>query len=786
MKKTLSVLSTLLMLSAPVVAQRVTTDSFDELKVHYITPSVDITEGEYILLSVGDYIPGGELGAPTLPMSSSLLSVPFCDSMTVQVSNAVYDTLMLPAGRVMPLQPSRSKSDNREPQMIVNETVYATNAFFSRPLATVTPLGIGRDRNYAVLTWSPVSINPVSGQMVVCRRADVTVRYRGSDDGFSQKYFERYHSPAFTYGPTLNTLFSPKSIRTTAPVRMVVVAPQGLRCAALDEFVDWKRQQGMMVDLIYQPNGTAAATTAASLQRLFDEASDAAPAPTYLLLVGDIAQMPPFQSNLSSSTVNALQNYAGLSPDHVTDLYFTSWTAGDNLPDCYQGRFSATDTNTLRNIIDKTLYYERYQFSNDSYLGRAALIAGYDNGYNSDTYDNAWRCADPTMDYIAYYYVNADNGYNTVYYYKNDPNTAPTGVAVTGNSQSSSAASTLRTRYNSGVGWINYSAHGDWNCWYKPSFTVSHVSQMANADMPSFMIGNCCLSNKFDEGTCFGEALLRKNNRAGAIGYIGATNSTFWGEDFYWSVGVRSNISHTMSPSYDSNRKGMYDRLFHTHGESFADQLRSAGQVLNGGNMSVQRAVGSSSWANAMAEYYWEIYELMGDPSLMPWMGPAQELTASAVKVGRELTVTTVPNAYVALIHGDNHELVSATYADAGGVAVLAAPAASLDVSYTLSVTAQGYKPYFRPCSAGNVALDEASNPASRVTISPNPASAAAVVSANGLRCVTLLNVMGQTLQTVDATADRCSLNLQGIPTGLYLLRIQTAEGTCVKKLIVR
>lgn len=494
--------------------------------------------------------------------------------------------------------------------------------------------------------------------------------------------------------------------------------------------------------------------------------------------------MPPFQSNLTSSTVNVLSNYADLSPDHVTDLYFTSWTSGDKLPDCYQGRFSATDTNTLRSIVEKTLFYERYQFPDDSYLGRAALVAGYDNGYNTDSYDNAWRCADPTMDYIACYYVNAANGYNTVYYYKNDPATAPDGVTVTGNSQTSAASSTLRTRYNSGLGWINYSAHGDWDCWYKPSLTVSHANQMSNTDKPSFMIGNCCLSNKFDKGTCLGEALLRRGNRAGASAYVGATNSTFWNEDFYWSVGMRSNITHTMSPNYDSNRKGMYDRLFHTHGEAPSEYVYTAGQLLNGGNMSVQRAVGSSSWSTAVAEYYWEIYELMGDPSLLPWNGMAQDLTASAVKVAGELTVTAVPFAYVALVHGDNHDLVSSAFADASGVAVLSTSTTSLDTTYTLSITAQGYKPFLQPCTNPLVTIPQVE--AGTLSVSPNPASGVAEVRGTGLQSVSVLNMVGQQLQTVAASSDRCRLDLTSLPAGLYLLRIKTTEGTSVKKLVVK
>ena len=238
-----------------------------------------------------------------------------------------------------------------------------------------------------------------------------------------------------------------------------------------------------------------------------------------------------------------------------------------------------------------------------------------------------------------------------------------------------------------------------------------------------------------------------------------------------------------MSPNYDATRKGMYDRLFHTHGEAVADRVATAGQMLMAGNMSVNRAAGNS-WSNAMAEYYWEIYELMGDPSLMLWMGTAQELTTSAVLQHGLMTVTAVPNAYVALVHGDNHELVAASFADDMGVAQLAVSDPHLDSTYAISVTAQGYKPYLQACTSGNVAISEAV--ASDIVVSPNPASNATSVSASGLRCVALINVMGQTLQTVAAQGDRCTVSLDAIPAGLYLLRIEAASGTTVRKLVVK
>ena len=72
-----------------------------------------------------------------------------------------------------------------------------------------------------------------------------------------------------------------------------------------------------------------------------------------------------------------------------------------------------------------------------------------------------------------------------------------------------------------------------------------------------------------------------------------------------------------------------------------------------------------------------------------------------------------------------------------------------------------------------------------QVTVSPNPASSRCEVTAEGLQCVTLVNMMGQQLQTVGAQGDRCTVSLTSVPAGLYLLRIETAAGTITRKLVV-
>ncbi len=781
MRKASLFIVTFILCLLSVEAQQVVENNFDRLKVHYATPDVKIHSARdgYSLLQMEGYSQGGVHGRPSLPVQNSLIAVPFCDGMEVKVENAVFDTIAIEGLKVLPLQPSLPKSDRKEHPLFVDDVAYAADVFWGQSLASVQNLGVGRDRNYATLSFSPVSVNPVSGQMVVCRSADVTVSYRNADVATTMEYLQRYHSPAFGLGSTLNTVPGAKSVSNSAPLRMVIVVGQGLQCHAIQEFAEWKRTQGMLVDILVPSSYNTLAITN-TLKSMYTNASESSPAPTYVLLVGDVAQMPVYGTKIANSFFWQMQ----LSKDHATDLYYTTWSSGDILPDCYLGRFSASDTATLRNIVAKTLYYEQYRFFDDSYLAKAALVAGEDQG---STGDNAYRCADPTMDYVAYYYVNAANGFNTVKYYKNNTSFYPSGVTVTGSSQSTSSATALKSYYSVGAGWINYSAHGDWNMWYKPQFTVSDVSRMSNVNMPSVMIGNCCLTNRFNETTCFGESLLRKNNNAGAVIYIGATNSTFWDQDFYWSVGLRDNISNTMSPSYIAAKMGTYDRLFHTHGEALSDYAVTAGKMLYFGNMSVQNApTASSNWYGTTAEmkqYYWEIYELMGDPSLMPWLGRAEVLNLVLSSDGTSLRVAAAPGAYVALIANDGLQLQAAGFAGSDGLAWLPVPSVGLENCF-VSVSAQGYRPVQKACTPDNLAVDGIG--LHDVGISPNPASDHAVVSAVGLQHVALIDMTGRTLLTLPASGDRCRLDLSGLPAGLYLLRLVTANGSSTGKLLVK
>ena len=629
------------------------------------------------------YMSMSQVGKPALPAMVKLVELPLGTGLSYEVENAEYEILdgaMLGLTRqVMPAQPSRSKSDRSAVVLIQDNQTYRTNALFGADLVSVNEIGVARDRNLAEVTFCPVRWNPVTNQVEVCKHATVHIRKTNVDRQATERMKQLHHSGAFsTIASTINVLPAPKDVSMCAPLRYTIIAHSSFE-GKFDNFVAWKKRQGFMVDVAYTSDanvGTTTTSIAAYLKSQYTNATADMPAPTYVLFIGDVAQIPAFTGRADNG--------------HITDLYYMTWTDGDNIPDCYYGRFSAQNLDQLTPQIDKTLFYEQYSFTDPSYLGKAVLIAGVDGGYSSD---NGYRYADPAMDYVAKTYVNAANGYTNVYYYKNNTSFAPNGVTVTGSSQASNTASVLRSLYNTGAGWINYSAHGDVQEWSNPNFDNSDANAMTNAGKYPVMIGNCCLSGKFNESECLGEALLRKAN-AGAIAYYGGTNYTYWSEDFYWSVGVRSNISNTCDPNYDAQHLGMYDRLFHTHSEPFSDWYITAGSIPMAGNLAVQSSTSS------LKQYYWEVYHLMGDPSLLPWLGEADDMsvtcTPGTLMVGSSsATVQCVPYAYVALTNC-NGNLVAAAFANASGQATLSFSSLNAPGTYELAVTAQGYKPYFQ------------------------------------------------------------------------------------------
>jgi len=597
------------------------------------------SEGEYINIIIPGYTPNGEYGAPELKSINRLIEVPYNADIVVEVKSYTEETISLDelgySLKIMPNQPSLLKSqDPKDVEFIINKDYYNGTSSYEPELITINKLSKMRGVQIANLEINPFSYDADQNILTIKNNLRVEIEFKNPDWESTNRIKEKYYSPAFdrVYNMLWNyTELNTKDALSQYPIKYVIVSDPMFE-ETLQEFIEWKTKKGFYVVEAYTDEiGSSVNDIKSYLQGLYEAGTPEDPAPTYVLFVGDIAQVP---------TNNAGSGYS----THVSDMYTVEFDGGDDfVPEMYFGRFSATSIAELEPQIDKTLMFEQYTFPDPNFLEEVVLVAGVDQ-----TYGNSH--ANGQVNYANNYYFNAEhNIVSNTYLYP----------------ESGNLDSEIISEISQGVGFVNYTAHCGSTGWGDPSFTNSDVPNLQNDNKYFFSVGNCCQSNQFDDPSCFGETLLRAANK-GAVIHIGGSNSTYWNEDFYWSVGVASSINANIT--YEQSSTAAYDHLFHENGE---DPYVNAYQMIYIGNMAVMEGSNATN-----AQYYWEIYHVMGDPSLMPYAGIPTEMEVdyfSSIPIGTsQLLVTTEPDAYVAFsIDG---ELLSAVLANESGEALLEFP----------------------------------------------------------------------------------------------------------------
>lgn len=626
---------------------------------------INTPEGIFNKLIVPSYVHSKEYGKPELPQIQKLIEIPIGADITTELLAYEKQTLLLTDfginHKLIPSQPSISKGEDASsvPFKYYPE-IYDQDEFLGKEIVTVERLGILRGVQIALLTIAPFKYNPVSNELMIFNNIELHVSYGNADYKQTQLLKEKNYTPAFnpSFLELLNYKPLAKDLITTYPVKYVIVSDSMFQ-NDLQNFIEWKTKKGFNVVEAYTNDPMVGSTTTsikAYLEGLYTAGTAADPAPSYVLFVGDVAQVPAHNGNSGS---------------HVSDLYYCTYDGPNDIyPDMYYGRFSATSSSQLLPQIEKTLMFEQYTFPDPSYLDEVLLVAGVDASM-APTYGNG------QINYGTDNYFNAAHGLTThIYLYGS-------GSPVT--SDQASASALIIDDVSNGVGFANYTAHCWENGWADPSFETSDVSGLSNQDEYCVIVSNCCLPNSFDNAECFGEAVLRAEGK-GAVGHIGGSNNTYWNEDFWWAVGTGSISAN---PAYSQTGLGVFDCLFHENGEAVSDWFITLSQMVHAGNLAVTAAGGSE-------EYYWEIYHVMGDPSLMPYMSVPDPLNVThlqSIPVGSSsLSVTTEEHAYVAV--SQNGVLLDAQIVGtSGNVNLSFTPLSSMGV-LDVVVTKQDREPY--------------------------------------------------------------------------------------------
>ena len=357
------------------------------------TMNVKTNAGDFVKLIVSGYGENAIKGNPELPVVEELINIPLGSEVSVKIIDKEEKIISLSDygiyNLIFPSQPSISKGENAEDvPFYFNEEYYANNNFYTHKLISTEYLGKMRGQQLARISIAPFQYNPVTNELKVITKMEVKVVFKNTNVSAHLANKKRYYSPEFEhlFKSCLNYIpIQEKDVITTYPVKYVIVSDPAFQ-TALQPLVQWKTKKGFMVVEGYTNDplvGNSTASIHAYLKDMYDNATTADPAPTYLLIVGDDGQVPSFNNG-----------------SHLSDMYFCEFDGGgDFYPEMYYGRFSATIAEDVEVQVNKTLTHEKYLFSDPSFLDKIVLVAGvdasmaptYGNGqinYGTDNYFN--------------------------------------------------------------------------------------------------------------------------------------------------------------------------------------------------------------------------------------------------------------------------------------------------------------------------------------------------------------------------------------------------------------
>jgi hypothetical protein len=388
--------------------------------------------------------------------------------------------------------------------------------------------------------------------------------------------------------PTVGTTGAPQS-----GSYLIIHAPDF--AAAVAPLADWKTRKG------YEVVTVSTAETGAStdgIKAYVQDAYDTWPAPPeYVLLVGDVDEIPTY-------------SFYG----NPSDQLYVQLDGDDWLMDAMIGRLPVENENEAQALINKTINYERHpdMAADPNWQTRALMVAGV---YASDT-------PGYTVDFCGEQLQEMDFPAPTTV-------TSPPLPSLQG-------ATVVRSTINNGVGFVVYRgwAYGTAG-WDPPTFTVDDIPALETNNMTPIVMSFVCLNGDYTASTpCFGETFVRQGSGAepgkGAVAFIG--NGEHW--------------SHTRYN--DAMAISIFERIVE-------DGITDLGTLLNAGKLRFldyfPNEISAAEFGEESVEFYFHIYNLMGDPSLKFWRQLPTAITvdhAANLPAGANLlpvTVTTTAGA---------------------------------------------------------------------------------------------------------------------------------------------
>ncbi|MEZ4388414.1 MAG: C25 family cysteine peptidase [Candidatus Krumholzibacteriia bacterium] len=406
------------------------------------------------------------------------------------------------------------------------------------------------------------------------RELVVAVRYDGTWGG---KGAERLASP--TLDASLPGAGGPAGLKVAdlpaGGSYVIVSSPQ--YAGALAPLVSWKTRKGWPVVLVTTDE---TGTTNQGIKDWLLEAYQTWDLPPeYVLLVGDVDGIPAW-------------SFSG----NVTDLPYALLDGDDWLPDLMIGRFSVSNQSECAAMVAKTVAYESTPYVDQTaWFTRGVMVAGQ---YASSTPMHTVRFCGEQLVSIGFDPLDpvtpapGDRGNYIV-----SPFIAQEGIGVPQNM----GPAVIKAEIDAGCSFVVYRgwAYGS-SGWEPPHYTVDEIPSLANGAMTPVVMSFVCLNGDFSAAdACFGEVFTRTG---------GSTPETFKGAVAF--IGNGEHWSHTRFN--DAMAISVFERAVDL-------DITTLGGLLNAGKLRFLEYFPDElddTGDEESVEFYFHIYNLLGDPEL--------------------------------------------------------------------------------------------------------------------------------------------------------------------------
>ena len=483
-------------------------------------------------------------GDPDLPVITKSFIIPENSAYTVRVIEESFTEHTIP---VAPSLGSIRRNQSWNDVQIVFSDAYSRNSFY--PTATVIagePYHV-RDVQGGNIQICPFKYNPVTNTLRAYNHLKVEISFpdynlRG-DMNNDKKVVNSHFYPLIKH-KFVNTDYYVRNesepARPGEPLRSLDETAAKMLVICCDSFVTemrnfiiHKNNMGLPTTLVKMSD---VGTTANHLKTYIQNAYNADNDLTYVLLVGDTAQVPaPIAKclcNINQSTGDSIFYYGAADP------LLSLVDGNDNYPDIVVGRFSAETKCDVRTIVDKVITYENQLESNWFHIGMGiadsqrynyAIMHQYGIDYNYD--ENTHGVVEANWEHMRIirsklllgHYSSVLEYYDGSQGLLDDP----------GDPDSSAVISSI----NTGISLINYAGHGLVDRWETSNLKNSDILVLENQNKLPFIFSVACLVGELnnDSTPCFAETWLRAKspttgNPTGCIGFYGASVEQWFNE----------------------------------------------------------------------------------------------------------------------------------------------------------------------------------------------------------------------------------------------------------------